>query len=258
MRKNYLVFTDLDGTLLDHHDYSHAAAETALDRLSSLDIPVVLNSSKTLSELDYIARDLNLDAPRIAENGSLVVFPDSGRTHIFGADHAEICKILHGLRERHAYCFKGFSDWTAQEIAEITGLSIEAAERAGTRQASEPLLWQDDEALLEPFREQLEAAGLSLKRGGRFWHVMGNADKVHAMNYLSEEYSKGSDRPIVIALGDGPNDRDMLAAADIAVIVYNPDGVKIDIPEREGQRVIRTELPGPQGWGATINALLDE
>lgn len=258
MRKNYIVFTDLDGTLLDHHNYSHAAAQSALDRLSSLNIPVVLNSSKTLSELEFIAQDLNLDSPRIAENGSLVAYPDSGKTHVFGADYAEICQLLKDLRERHDYCFKGFNDWSAQEIAEITGLPVDAAERAGSRQASEPLLWQGDEAQLEPFREQLEAAGLSLKRGGRFWHVMGQADKVHAMNYLREQYSEGAEKPTVIALGDGPNDKDMLAAADIAVIVYNPDGVVIDIPEREGQRVIRTELPGPQGWGATINALLDE
>lgn len=258
MRKNYIVFTDLDGTLLDHHDYSHAAAQTALDRLSLLDIPVILNSSKTLSELEFIARDLNLDSPRIAENGSLVAYPDTGKMHVFGADYSQICQQLVDLRERHDYCFKGFSDWSAQQIAEITGLSVEAAERAGSRLASEPLLWQDDEALLKPFREQLASAGLSLKRGGRFWHVMGNADKVHAMNYLKHEYSKGDDTPVVIALGDGPNDRDMLAAADIAIIVYNPDGVNIDIPDREDQRVIRTELPGPQGWGATINALLDE
>ena len=258
MRKNYLVFTDLDGTLLDHHDYSHAAAQPALDRLSSLDIPVVLNSSKTLSELAFLARDLNLDSPRIAENGSLVAFPDSGRVHVFGADYAQICRELSDLRQRHGYCFKGFSDWNAQEIAEITGLSLDAAERAGSRQASEPLLWQDDQALLEPFREQLEAAGLSLKRGGRFWHVMGNADKVHAMNYLSEEYSQGSEKPMVIALGDGPNDQDMLAAADIAVIVYNPDGVIFDIPERQGQRIIRTTLPGPQGWNVAISTILDE
>ena len=258
MRKNYLVFTDLDGTLLDHHDYSHTAAQPALDRLSALDIPVILNSSKTLSELEFIAQDLGLDSPRIAENGSLVAYPDSGRVHIFGAGYLQICQKLNDLRQRHDYCFKGFSDWNDQAIAEITGLSVEAAQRAKSRQASEPLLWQDDEALLVPFREQLAEAGLSLKRGGRFWHVMGNADKVHAMDYLSEEYSKGSDRPVVIALGDGPNDRDMLAAADIAVIVYNPDGVVFDIPERQGQRVIRTELPGPQGWEAAINEILDE
>ena len=258
MCKNYLVFTDLDGTLLDHHDYSHAAAQSALDRLSSLGISVILNSSKTLSELEFIAGELNLDSPRIAENGSLVAFPDSGRVHIFGADYSEISQQLNDLRQRHGYCFKGFSDWTVQEVADITGLSVEAAQRAKSRQASEPLLWQDDDVLIEPFREQLAEVDLSLKRGGRFWHVMGNADKVHAMTYLKEEYSKGADTPVVIALGDGPNDKDMLAAADIAVIVYNPDGALVEIPEREGQRIIRTELPGPQGWGAAINALLDE
>lgn len=257
MDKNWLVFTDLDGTLLNHHDYSHAAAQPALDRLASLGIPVILNSSKTLQELEFIARDLNLDSPRIAENGSVISYPKTGDKKVFGATYSTICEALDQLRKAHNYKFEGFHDWSAEKIAEITGLSLDAATRAGQREATEPLLWQDDEALLGDFREQLSALDLSLKRGGRFWHVMGNADKVHAMRYLSGDEGE-SEKSLVIALGDGPNDRDMLAAADIAVIVYNPDGVGPELPESSAQRQIHTQLPGPEGWNAAIQALLDE
>lgn len=46
-----LVFTDLDGTLLDHETYSFEAARTTLERLEKLSVPVVFNSSKTAAEL---------------------------------------------------------------------------------------------------------------------------------------------------------------------------------------------------------------
>ncbi|WP_022954715.1 HAD-IIB family hydrolase [Leucothrix mucor] len=259
MQKNCLVFTDLDGTLLDHHNYSHAAAQTALDALAALHIPVILNSSKTLSEIEFIAADIGLDSPRIAENGSLIAYPKTGEIKILGADYASICDCLKRLRDTYDYQFTGFNDWSAEDIAEVTGLDIDAAARAKQREASEPLIWQDNAEELEAFKAQLAENGLSLKRGGRFWHVMGQADKVMAMQYLVDaQQARQSEKPLVIALGDGPNDKDMLAAADIAVIVYNPDGTVFDLPERDTQRQIRTKLAGPTGWNATIMQLLNE
>ena len=257
MRKNYIVFTDLDGTLLDHHSYSHAPAQPALDLLASLDVPVILNSSKTLKEIAHIASGLKQNYPRIAENGSLIAKPETEEVHTFGADYARICDVLDGLREGQDYKFIGFHDWTAEQLAEDTGLPLEAAKRAGAREGSEPIRWLDTEERLESFREALAEVGLTLNRGGRYWHVMWNADKAQAMEYLVKTYTVDDQRPIVIALGDGPNDKNMLAAADIAVVVHNPDGVYIDLPEREGQQVIRTTLAGPSGWNEAIQQIIN-
>jgi len=257
MRKNYLVFTDLDGTLLDHHSYSHAPAHPALDLLASLDVPVILNSSKTLQEIDHIASGLQQRYPRIAENGSLVGFPETDTVHTFGDDYDRICSVLEGLRADHGYRFIGFHDWTAEQLAEDTGLPLDAATRAGAREGSEPIRWLDSEERLEKFRQHLADVGLILNRGGRYWHVMWQADKAQAMEYLVEQYMTDGERPVVIALGDGPNDKNMLAAADIAVIVHNPDGVVIELPEREGQQVIRTTLAGPSGWNEAIQQIIN-
>lgn len=259
MANPWLVFTDLDGTLLDHHTYSFSAALPALDQLKQRNIPVILNSSKTLAEIDRIANDLQLDSPQIAENGSLVYYPKKEHVHHFGHDYATICTILDELRTKQGYKFAGFHDWDANEIANITGLSEHAAALAGQRQASEPLLWKDDEQKLETFRAQLEENALTLKRGGRFWHVMGRTDKVKAMQFLADEYQQSlGKKPKVIALGDGPNDRDMLAAADVAIVVHNPDGTSFALPERDEQHIIRTTLAGPAGWNASILTLLND
>lgn len=257
MRKNYIVFTDLDGTLLDHHSYSHAPAQPALDLLASLDVPVILNSSKTLQEIDHIASGLKQNFPRIAENGSLIADPETGDVHTFGGDYDRICSVIDALRDEHDYKFQGFHDWTAEQLAEDTGLPLDAATRAGARQGSEPIRWSDTDERLESFRQQLAEVGLTLNRGGRYWHVMWQADKAQAMEYLVKTYTEGKHRPTVVALGDGPNDRNMLAAADIAVIVHNPDGVIIDLPPRDGQIVYRTSLAGPSGWNQAIQEIIN-
>ncbi|WP_257294501.1 hypothetical protein [Endozoicomonas sp. YOMI1] len=51
-----LVFTDLDGSLLDHNHYGWAAARPALELLSEREIPVIFNTSKTFKEVLVIQR----------------------------------------------------------------------------------------------------------------------------------------------------------------------------------------------------------
>jgi len=44
-----VVFSDLNGTLLDHETYDWTPAKPALDRLARQGCPVILSSSKTAS-----------------------------------------------------------------------------------------------------------------------------------------------------------------------------------------------------------------
>ena len=259
--EKWLIFTDLDGTLLDHHNYSFSAAKPELNQLNQLGIPVILNSSKTLAEIAQIADDLNLDTPQIAENGSIIYYPKEKITHTLGADYKSICSVLDNLRQVHKYAFNGFHDWNAEEIAACTGLELQAAHNAAQRQGSEPLLWEDDEALIEDFRKHLQEHSLELKRGGRFWHVMGQTDKVEAMHFLQNEYKKDSgSNPFLIALGDSANDKDMLTAANIAIIVKNPKGTPFTIDSAKTptpHHLIKTTLEGPSGWNEAITELLN-
>jgi hypothetical protein len=71
-----IVFTDLDGTLLDHDTYEWQPAMLALDTLKARDIPLVLVSSKTLAELRDYRAQLGLAHPIVAENGAATDIPD--------------------------------------------------------------------------------------------------------------------------------------------------------------------------------------
>jgi len=256
--KNWLIFTDLDGTLLDHHDYSFTAAQPALKQLKQLGIPVIINSSKTLAEIAQISNDLDMNTPQIAENGSIIFDPEENQTHTLGADYTTICQVLDALRLEHEYSFNGFHDWSAEQIVEHTGLSLQAAKNAAQRQGSEPLLWEDDEALIEDFRQHLKQHGLELKRGGRFWHVMGQTDKVEAMLFLQKHLNNNSEA-FTIALGDSANDKDMLTAANVAIIVNNPKGTAFTVDTNKRptpNHLIKTTLEGPAGWNEAIMQLL--
>lgn len=63
-----LVFSDLDGTLLDSHSYDWQPAAPWLSRLREANVPVILCSSKTSAEMLYLQKTLGLQGlPLIAE-----------------------------------------------------------------------------------------------------------------------------------------------------------------------------------------------
>ncbi len=79
MRK-LIIFTDLDGTLIDHQSYSYSDAKKALKKISDDKIPLILVSSKTRAEIEAIRQDLkkdgfNINHPFIVENGSAIYIP---------------------------------------------------------------------------------------------------------------------------------------------------------------------------------------
>ena len=245
-----LVFTDLDGTLLDHDSYDWTPAGPALEALREAGIPVIPVSSKTLAELDHLCAAIGLAGPRVGENSTVVAWPGEP-PELFGPGVDAIRTQLATLRQRTGWRFRGFADMSTAEIAERTGLDRDAAARAAQRLASEPLLWEDSDSTLAAFRREMADAGLALLQGGRFLHVLGRTDKGKALALVAQRLAPGAR---TVALGDSPNDRAMLLAADTPVIVRKKDGRAMRLPERPDARV--TDLPGPAGWNQVMLELL--
>ena len=57
-----VVFTDLDGTLLGHHDYSVDGALPGLERCAALGVPVIPTTSKTAAETEALEDSLGAAA----------------------------------------------------------------------------------------------------------------------------------------------------------------------------------------------------
>lgn len=261
-KKTWLIFSDLDGTLLDHHDYSFDAANEALAQVRELGLPLILASSKTRSEMDQIRRQLQLEDPFICENGAAICTPTlcatTGRSvsvEALAPGRSEVLARLEGLRKTEGYQFTGFNDASIDDIVAMTGLSQQAAAMAADRQFSEPLLWQDTAERLERFKQQLAASSLQAVQGGRFLSVAGPSDKAAAMQRLRERYG-GVAQTFAVALGNSPNDESMLSAADVAVVVASQPPTPLQLPD--SIRVINTTGVGPTGWQQAMSVLLQE
>jgi len=268
MTHRYLISTDLDGTLIDHHNYSFDAALPAIKRCQELDVPIILNTSKTYAEASQLQAQLGINAPIIVENGSALFFNNvsvnkgsAPQSKIFGASRSAILSFIETIRASHHWQFEGFNDWSTSKIAEVTGLSLADAERANSKQFSEPFIWQDSQQAFELFTEMAEQAQLTILRGGRFFHLQGQTDKAKPLQWLREHYSKifgessVNTYPItLIALGDNHNDIAMLNVADIPVCVRSP---VTDYPQLSTQQtVIQTQKLGPEGWNEAIQNIL--
>ena len=121
-----MVFTDLDGTLLDHDTYSFETARPGLDALKAARIPLVLASSNMRAEMCEIAPQVGA-CGLILENGGGVDWPVGLQPPEAVDDtvsHAQLRTFLDerpvGLRSQ----VRGFSGMSDKDVAALTGLPL--------------------------------------------------------------------------------------------------------------------------------------
>lgn len=269
-RINWLIFTDMDGTLLDHHTYSFDAAADLLSKLKDLNIPVIPNTSKTAAEVITLRDTLGLDGPFIIENGAAVYIPqgtfkskpaetiwqNGAWVKQFTSTSDKWKSVLSELSEEFDGEFTSFSSMSVEQICFHTGLSKSDAELAAKRQYTEPVLWHGTDESKERFVCALTSRGASVTQGGRFIHVSGQCSKGDALQWLENEYARQfpQRRFSSVALGDGNNDVSMLDAAEYAVLIRSPVHPFPELTRTE--RCIRSAKCGPEGWTASLQSLL--
>ena len=98
---NILLFTDLDGTLLNKKTFEFKAALDLIKNCISKGINIIPNSSKTDLELDEICEKLEIPKVYISENGSCIY----GLNFLSEKLNEKIC-----LSRNKETIFKNFSD----------------------------------------------------------------------------------------------------------------------------------------------------
>jgi mannosyl-3-phosphoglycerate phosphatase family protein len=267
-----LVVTDLDGTLLDGRDYSFGPARPALAALGERGIPLVLCSSKTRAEMEPLAAVLGLATPLIVENGGALVFPadmlpappararrDGRRVVVaLGCPRAELLATLPEVAGEAGVRARGFHQMTADEVASLTGLTLEGAAQALEREWDEPFV-VEGRTSPDTERKLGEAArrrGLRVTRGGRFHHLTGDSDKGKALRTLLDLLPLAS-LGQTVGLGDSANDLPLLSVVDRPVLMPREDGsvdpaLAAALPGAE-----RAPAPGPRGWAEAVLAALE-
>jgi len=267
--RSLIVFTDLDGCLLEEATYRFEAAAEALAALSRAGVPLVPVTSKTRLEVEALARDLGLTGPSIVENGGAIVAPRDlvvavppgarveGDVVIvpLGVPRANLVAALRDISRETKAPVRGFATLPHEEIHRLTNLEGESLERALAREYDEPFV-PDDDLAIPRLTEAAAARGFKVTRGGRFCHLTGRIDKGQAVTRLLELVSAGGRRFTSVALGDSPNDLEMLAAVDRPIVIPRPDGrpdpaIAAGLPLAE-----RAPHPGPRGWNQAVLAVL--
>jgi len=266
-RRPLVVFSDLDGTLLDHGTYSFEPARPALEALAEAGIPLVLCTSKTRAETERWREALGNLHPFIVENGGAVFVPEgyfpSGPVFdrheagygviAFGRPYAELRQGLDAIRASTGLPLRGFGDMTVSEIADRCGFAVGDAALAAERGYDEPFVGADAATLPRIVREAGEL-GLRVTSGGRFHHLIGGSDKGRAVGALRELFDGGGGPARTVGLGDSPNDEPMLRAVDVPVLVRRPDGRHFSGLHLPG--LIIAPYAGPEGWREAVLGIL--
>jgi len=242
-----IIFTDLDGTLLDER-YGCEKAIPTIEKLKKVGVPIVFVSAKTRFEQEIFRRKLGINDPFIVEDGSAIFFPrkyfgkvvgenfNGYEAIVLGVRCEEIVERLRELRLR--YNIRSYSFMSVEEVAKVTGLDFEMARLAKMREFSETIVEIDEGALNELRRD------FNVTIGGRFVHVYGkDADKGRAVEITTNLFRDLHGEVLTFGIGNSYTDIPMLKSVDFPALVKNPDGwIEVDF------EVYKVDGIATDGW----------
>lgn len=267
-----IIFTDLDGTLLNGETYDYAATVPLIQKLKTLKVPVIPVTSKTRAEVATLRHDVGLSDPFITENGSGIFVevnhnpfnepPGEQEGDYYavelGCPYVQARAALRVIANELQHSLLGFGDMTIQRLQKYTGLSAKDAQEAKAREFSEPFI--TPRALTsEQIVKAVESVGFKVVVGDRFSHLIGpDAGKGKAVQQLVQLYQTiwpPEETIVTIGLGNSPNDLDMLHHVDHPIVL---PGVNGPHPQLADHGWDIAPAMAPQGWADAVTAICQQ
>lgn len=256
-----IVFTDLDGAMLDEY-YSYGTVKETIRKIKENKIPIIICTSKTRAEIEIYTRELDIKDPFISENGGAIFIPKG--YFEFDFDHSKedddyfiielgtrADKLIEVMKKiKKFYKVKCFHDMTTEELSRDAALPPERAEKAKLREYDEAFKLVDRHAE-EHIKQLVKEAGLQFVEGTRYWHIHGNNDKGKAVSILCDLFRKKFDEIKTIGIGESPNDFPMLDTVERPYLVRRRDD------SHASEKYIKAWGIGPDGWNYAINEELN-
>ena len=261
----FILISDLDGTLLGHHDFDFDLIKSDIINLLDSGHLLVLASSKTKVEIEGFCDELGRSVPFIYENGAGVENfclingceaplnshqnPKAIRTDALLTIWERYISL--GLKSR---ChFVKDMDRGAQQAC--LGLGTTALDRAMRRSFSLPFTFSGPASDVQKLKYLASKAGLSVQQGGRVYNLSGCHDKADYLPKIRKWASKAKDTPVLIVLGDSKNDIKMLKQADVSCVIPNENGDCLKFGNGNYPTIIAPRA-APLGWlDAVMEAL---
>jgi mannosyl-3-phosphoglycerate phosphatase len=266
-----VIFTDLDGCLLDSKTYTFGPAQAALRLIKEKKIPLILVSSKTRVEMEEYRRRLKNNHPFVSENGGAVFIPKGYFSFDFpyereweeyfvlelGTFYPQIIRALEFIKKETGIRIRGFHDLSEKDLASLSGLNREEAALAKKREYDEPFLIEggEKEKEVEIVQKKIRERGLNYVWGGRFHHILGKNDKGKATQILKDLYKKEFSSTWTVGVGDSLNDLPMLSAVDHPMFLKAEEDLSEISPVKN---LVLLEGTGPQAWNEAILNILRE
>ena len=267
--KRYLIFTDLDGTLLDHENYSFGTNKKMISTIINNKNEIIFNTSKTFSECKKLLKELKLlNMPFSTENGALIYFPKIRFNKIKNSSSFEsywrirIAKLTSKnwhkflkLKQKK-YNFLIAQDLSPKILKKYTNLNN--TNMMLDREASQIILWEDNPTKLKLFKKDLktEKDGV-LINGSRFIQISSICNKRIAKKLISHAYDiQFRDKYSIntIALGDSKNDIDMLNSCKYSCLVKNSSDAYPKLHPNK-KNVFKSLKLAPDGWSEVLYIL---
>ncbi|MGQ9509861.1 MAG: mannosyl-3-phosphoglycerate phosphatase [Thermodesulfobacteriota bacterium] len=260
-----IIFTDLDGTLLDQETYSFKQASPALEVIQQKGIPLILSSSKTRAEIEVYRKELSNDHPFISENGGAIFIPQEYFSFEFhfdrefdrymiielGTFYLQIIEVLKSIMKETGIKIVGFSNLTEEELTNLCGFSLEEANLAKKREYDEAFMVEGGEKEIERVKGEIKKRGMGYTWGGRFHHIFGKNDKGKAVEILRDLYERQFFTITTVGIGNSINDLPMLFAVDHPIFLKIGKAPLPDILSyKKNVKVIHGI--GPKAWNLAI------
>ena len=254
-----VLFTDLDGTLLDFFDYSYDVAIPALEALKKRNIPIVFCTAKTLAENEYYQKEMGIEHPFIVDNGGAIFIPRKYFSFNYdskiegdycvielGAPYTMLRVALTEIREETGFKIIGFGDMTAEEVAKDANFSVEKAELAKAKKYNESFIFDEPKEKEAILFDKIREKGFGFTHGGKYYDIHGkNVSKGKAVTILTQLFKKQYGVVKTIGVGDSMNDISMLNVVEQPAIVKNKQGIWLDISL---PALYKADGVGPEGW----------
>jgi mannosyl-3-phosphoglycerate phosphatase family protein len=259
-----IIFTDLDGSLLNHDNFEFKKIKDFILECLLIGIKIIPNSSKTKKEIEIFSSQLGMKLPYIVENGAAIhnldvlnpAFKIENNSLVLSRTIEEILEIFNkevpkNFKEKCSF----LKDMDKKQQQQILGLSEQFLPFALDRDYSIPFIFNGSHHLIDEFRLILETLEMKLHEGGRVFNISDNCSKGSALKSLIDKLKKDFLlNPFIIVVGDSPNDISMLKEAHQPCVVPLPN--KNNLDNLEIKNILRAKQCAPEGWEEVIRSSL--